>query len=392
MFANTKKTIIKILCLYLGTSAIFLCIGFYFLIAKESENIIFSQMANLMDTYFEIRENIRKNKFNINEALIETLKNINTPFAIYDKNNNLLFSNLSKNPNEKEMKNGFYRFNNKIIVNPELFPKHRKNKKIPYNIFLEDNNADSKILFMKLKFISYFLLVLIFMGLISYILVRLFLKPLNEYIKALDVFIKDSTHEINTPLSVILMSIETLKKDNLDTESKKKIQRIKLASLQLSHIYSDLVAYNFPHSIQNITSKLNLDIILKERLDFFTPFFIQKQLQITSDIEKVEFEGNKERLVLCFDNLLNNAIKYNIKGGKIHIILKKDKFIIEDSGCGIEMKNINKIFKRYYRFNSSSGGFGIGLSLVKQICDEYNINISLKSSKNGTIFTLNWQA
>ena len=111
------------------------------------------------------------------------------------------------------------------------------------------------------------------MGVVATILVKIFLKPMNEYIKNLDMFIKDTTHEINTPISIILMSIETLKKDNLELEEQKKLERIKLASMQLSKIYSDLVAHNFPHSIESNNTKLQLDILLKERINFFTPFF-----------------------------------------------------------------------------------------------------------------------
>ncbi|RAX54227.1 hypothetical protein CCY99_04240 [Helicobacter sp. 16-1353] len=394
MFDNSKTTIIKILLLYLGTSAIFLCIGFYNSITKETENIIFAQMADLRDISFEIHNYLRKNNNDVDSAIPEILQHINTPFAIYDKNYDVIFSNLSQIPDMEGLRRGFYNANGKIIANPSIIPHRdkkgmkRKPPPFPYKIFLEDSSLDSKILFTKLKFSGYFILIFALMGIVATILVRMFLKPINEYIQTLDTFIKDTTHEINTPLSVILMSIETLKKDNI--EEQKKLERIKLASLQLSQIYNDLVAYNFPHSIQSPVIKLSLDSILKERLDFFTPFFIQKKLNIYTNIKNAYFDGSREKFVLLFDNLLSNAIKYNSKGGSINISLEQGKFVLQDSGKGINTKDLDKIYERYSRFNKDSGGFGIGLFIVKKICDEYNININVNTSDKGTIFTLIW--
>ncbi len=389
MFASSKRTIAKILCLYLGTSAIFLCIGFYFLNMKQTENIVFIQMSNLRDISFEILDSMRKNGHDIKKALPEILNNVNVPFAIYDKNNDLIFSNLSHTPNIKEHYSNLYRINDKVIVNPDLHPKNKKPmKKMPYTIFVEDNNVDSAIIIMRLQLIVAFICIFVIMGIVAYILVRLFLKPINEYIKTLDMFIKDTTHEINTPLSVILMSIETLKKEH--SEEQKKLDRIKLASLQLNQIYNTLVAHNFPHSVQNRNERFALDVILKERLEFFSPFFIQKKLSIKSDINETFVHSSKNKWIIVFDNLISNAIKYNHKGGSIEIYLNNGEFVIKDSGCGISSDNIDKIYERYSRFSEDSGGFGIGLSLVKKICDEYHIHISVHSTPQGSEFKLIW--
>ena len=150
------------------------------------------------------------------------------------------------------------------------------------------------------------------------------------------------------------------------------------------------MAHNFPHSLESKNTQLQLDVILKERINFFTPFFIQKNLLITTNIKPVIFNGNKEKITLLFDNLLSNAIKYNSKDGMIEILLEENKFMIKDSGKGINIKDLNKIYERYTRYSTDSGGFGIGLFLVKKICDEYHIDIDIKTDSNGTIFNLIW--
>ena len=403
LFKNTRTTIIKILALYLGTSAVFLCIGFYFLNVKMTQNIVYKQMAELRDTSYYILEVLRRSY--IWEIALEEIKaRTPIPFAIYDRRDNKLFSNLSRDPNPRELQMGFYRFGDKIIANPLAIPQHemeRREKRIGefegrgggykrshYKIFLERDNADDEILAMRLKLGFAFLAVFVAMGIVATILVRLFLKPLNEYIAALDAFIKDSTHEINTPLSVILMSIETLKADNLAPNERKKIERIKFASLQLNSIYNSLVAYNFPRHTQ--IERLNLEAILRERLEFFTPFFNQKKLEIRLSLRESYINAERNALNSLFDNLISNAIKYNKKGGFIALTLKNGTFSIENSGDLIARENADKIFDRYTRIGTDTGGFGIGLSLVKKICDEYGIAISIESGESSNKFVLKW--
>lgn len=391
MFKNTKKTIAKILTLYLGTSAIFLCIGFYFFNHKMTSNILYSQMAELRDISFDILEILRRSY--IWEIAIEEIKSKTPiPFAIYDKRDRLLFSNLTKNPTPKELKDGFYRFEDKIIANPLIIPQRdfeRHHRKSYYKIFLESDNVSKKIFFMRLKLGATLFAVFIVIGIIATILVRLFLKPLNEYINALDLFIKDSTHEINTPLSVILMSIETLNQSNLSQSDIKKIQRIKFASLQLNTIYNSLVAFNFPRHFKK--EHLDLKAILENRLEFFAPFFTQKNIELRLDLSQAHLFGDKNTIITIFDNLISNAVKYNKKGGFIAITLTQNHFSIENSGVIIKNDNKESIFERYTRFGDDTGGFGIGLSLVKKICDEYHINIMLDCENESNKFTLCWE-
>ncbi|MDE6885598.1 MAG: HAMP domain-containing histidine kinase [Helicobacteraceae bacterium] len=391
MFSNYKKIIIKILILYLGTSIAFLSILFYSLERKESRNIFLTQIEGIRDTTFAIIDIIRKNNHNIPASIEEIKANIDTNFAIYD-NRNLLFSNLARNPTSDEMKKGIYHINDKVVINHYNFlkPMHSKMKirKEVYQIFIEDSSIENEIWLNRIKLGIYFILICIAMGMVAYSLVRLFLKPLNEHLEMLDAFIKDSTHEINTPLSVILMSVETLKLQKQDNI--KKLQRIKLASLQLSQIYKDLLAYNFPSTLENEIENFNLEIILKERLEFFAPFFAQKQLKVESNIKSSHLNASKEKIIRLFDNLINNAIKYNKKGGFIKLTLKPNYFSIKDSGCGIKDRDKERIFERYTRCNVNAGGFGIGLSMVKRICEEYTITIELNSNKDGSEFILRW--
>ena len=102
--------------------------------------------------------------------------------------------------------------------------------------------------------------------------------------------------------------------------------------------------------------------------------------------------ASAEKMSCVIDNLLNNAIKYNKKGGHINIVLQKGLLSIADSGCGMPQTQMDRIFERYVRCNDFQGGFGIGLTLIKRICAEYNMKIEVQSVLGeGSKFTLLWR-
>ena len=101
--------------------------------------------------------------------------------------------------------------------------------------------------------------------------------------------------------------------------------------------------------------------------------------------------ADKFKISKLLDNLLSNAIKYNKIGGEIIVSVERRGFSVEDSGIGIAENDILKIQDRYTRFNKSSGGFGIGLSIVSTIAKEYNLKIDIASQeKVGTKVSVSW--
>ena len=131
--------------------------------------------------------------------------------------------------------------------------------------------------------------------------------------------------------------------------------------------------------------------ILKQRIEYFTPLITQKAIALQTEINPSFINANADNMKLLVDNLLSNAVKYTPRGGEIVIVLKKHFLSIKDSGCGIKEQNQKKIFERYTRFESHLGGFGIGLSLVKSVCELYGITITCQSGCNkGSEFILKW--
>lgn len=402
--SENAKSIIKILSLYLGTTGIFLCVFFWFSYAKEVRHLMANQVSELREISLEVYEILHNNKDDVKAGLAQIQSEISTPLRIYNKKGALLYDTLHIELTQSEIEEGFAMRGEYVIIEPsmhEKIPKAHKSKKnlvskyrdnARYKIFIQDTSLESQMFFLRIKMIAYFLLSLFVVGVVAYFLVKLSLKPMQQRINALNAFIKDSTHEINTPLSIILMSIETLPLDNLTPAQSQKIERIKLASKSLSHIYKILVAYNFPHSVNHKCENLALHTLLQERLEYFSPFFEQKALCVQSTLMPSYIFASAEKMSCVLDNLLSNAIKYNKKGGEIDIRLKEGVLSISDSGCGMADSDKDRIFERYVRCNDYQGGFGIGLTLIKRICDEYGIDIEVQSEQGkGSCFTLIWK-
>ncbi|EHU6392902.1 HAMP domain-containing histidine kinase [Campylobacter upsaliensis] len=395
-----KKVIWQILLIYLTTTGVFLTIFFSIWYEKLYEDLILIKGENLREIRRTIVVNIANNRFvPLEENAANIAKSARVQFAIFDKER-AFFNNLDLNYTQAKirLKGRGVSEGRVFFMAPMSLSEYYLGQTKGYvendeglKILIQGEDVSRDLLLIKLKVLSFALFAFGILGLIAYILVKISLKPMEEKIETLNRFIKDSTHEINTPLSVILMSIEQLERQNLEQSA--KFLRIKLAAKTLHQIYSDLVFYNFSHTLSNEKESFDLGVLIKERVEYFRLFFEQKKLCLKLDLNTHSlFFANKNQISKLIDNLLSNAIKYNKKGGEIAIVLKENSLVIKDSGCGISKENLMHIFERYARFNEDQGGFGIGLSLVKKICEENDILISCESKEGeGSAFRLEWE-
>ncbi len=227
---------------------------------------------------------------------------------------------------------------------------------------------------------------------IGFFLSKLFIRPMKEAVVLLDNFIKDTTHELNTPVSTILSNIEMLDTNAINESEVKKIRRISIAARTISTIYDDLTYLVLNHKLAYMNEDIDLSSLLKERLEYFRDRYEQKKLTLHMTIDDIVIlHIDKTKAIRLIDNLLSNAIKYNRMGGSITILLKPDRFSIQDTGIGIDKEKIDRIFERYMRADNTVGGFGIGLNIVAMIAKEYEYKIEVESTpRKGTSITVFW--
>jgi len=211
-------------------------------------------------------------------------------------------------------------------------------------------------------------------------LIRLFERPLVKMNENLDRFIKDSIHEINTPLTIISTNVELF---CMKHGENRHLARIKAAAKSLSNLYNDmeyLIKQGRGYFAKEMT---DLGESARQRVEYFTEIADMKGIVFDCDIsEKCMVFVNKTKLYRLIDNNLSNAIKYSHENSKIEVSLKKiseDAALLCFKDYGIGIENPDKIFDRYYREELSKGGFGLGLNIVKNICEDEGIKVEVSS-------------
>lgn len=210
------------------------------------------------------------------------------------------------------------------------------------------------------------------------VLERMTMRLSSDY-KELREYTDHTTHELQTPLAVIKSKLELLmQSSNLGEEEMQLIQSINTSANHLSRLNTTLALITRIEN-QQFTgqNEVNLAQLVDQQLEMFQELIGIRGLTVEksySDREQILImdQGLADILIT---NLLNNAIVHNTEEGKILITIREGSLVISNAGPPLSF-NQEKLFKRFARDKSKTGNFGLGLSIVKKICDYYGYSIS----------------
>ncbi len=216
-------------------------------------------------------------------------------------------------------------------------------------------------------------------------------------------FVANVSHELKTPLTSIMGSIETLKEGAAEDPNNRSrfLNVIDEHSKNLHHLIEDLLLLSKMESgRENLKREpLNVEKILKKVIGVLDLALTDKKIKVRIDLSEEPFLilGDAKSMEQVFSNLIDNAVKYNGPGGKITVRgfyeTATAKIEIEDTGIGIPDSDLPRIFERFYRVDKSrsreSGGTGLGLAIVKHIIERHSGQIQVKSHpQKGSTFTI----
>ena len=287
------------------------------------------------------------------------------------------------------------------LVDPDITVKPGYTKAKGYNILISDaprehlnvayvvvqsDTLQKQLLELRESVLLVLGLVLTAVMLIAWMLSKLFLRPVQQRVTQIERFINDITHELNTPITSLSMSTSQALKMGECTP--KMLNNISISTKQLFDIYRSLTYLNFSDKTE-IAEPLDVKNVLEESIAYYRPLAEIKRIAFEVAIEETPCVVSKPQLSLLFGNLISNAIKYSSPRSTITIMLKERVLTVIDEGIGIETDKQKEIFEKFKRGTEYSGGFGVGLSIVKHICDEHHIEIDLDSLPGkGTTFKL----
>ena len=205
-------------------------------------------------------------------------------------------------------------------------------------------------------------------------------------------FVADVSHELKTPITSILGYAETITENELDEETNKKfLSRISKEAERMANLVSDLLTLSRYDTAKIKADKTEFDLgeLVKDTFEGLG-FELEKKSQegecfVTANVPHVYADRSGiQRVVL---NILTNAIKYTPEGGskKVYVgFVYNDAYIkIIDTGIGIPESDLARIFERFYRVDKARtrdmGGTGLGLAIAKEILDQNNSRIDIKS-------------
>ena len=221
---------------------------------------------------------------------------------------------------------------------------------------------------------------------VAWTLSKLFMRPLHQRFVQTERFVNDITHELNTPVTALSMAAEQLLSSGRCDE--KMLRNISTSTRQLYDIYRSLTYLNFAKK-EPTPVPIDLAKVLEKSAAYYRPLLESKALRLALHTEPLVFAIPESEAQLLFGNLIGNAVKYSPKASTVTLRLKDGCFSIRDEGIGIAPEHQKLIFEPYKRGTEYGGGFGVGLSIVKRICDEHGIALSLDSAEGkGTQFRL----
>ncbi|KAA6226113.1 HAMP domain-containing histidine kinase [Campylobacter sp. LR185c] len=200
-------------------------------------------------------------------------------------------------------------------------------------------------------------------------------------------FSANVTHELKTPLSVIMASSEMLLNNLIKKEDEKNfIQNIFTESKRLLTLIDNILLLSFfdENKIELKKTPVNLRQIVENVSTNIHSLALEKNIKLVLNLEEVdEIYGLSSLIEDMIYNLVENAIKYSFENNIVKITLKQSKNLIylsvKDKGIGIALKEQENIFKRFYRGNNQNEGSGLGLCIVNHIAKLHKVRISLQS-------------
>lgn len=211
-------------------------------------------------------------------------------------------------------------------------------------------------------------------------------------------FTSDASHELRTPMSVIVAQCEyILERERTAEEYEDALSVIQRQARRMSGLINDMLDFT---RLQMKTDRYPFESFdLSESVSSLCAdmaLIRENNIELSSDIEKgIIYIGNNELLIRALTNLISNAYRYGKEKGHILVSLKRTEetiiISVEDDGMGIDDDEQEKVFRRFYQGDNSRGGAGsgLGLSMAEEITRFHKGNISLKSKKNqGSTFMI----
>ncbi|AUD79761.1 sensor histidine kinase [Kangiella profundi] len=226
-----------------------------------------------------------------------------------------------------------------------------------------ENNADAEVMTLLQAFDQY-------------------AERVNEYVTREKNFTRYASHELRTPLAVLKGSISLLEKQQLNDSQQKIVSRMKPMVKEMEDLLEALFLLSRDQEPDIGEEPVNVNGIVKQQLSAIERLFPDKNIEthLHSNVQ-LQMRISERLLVICLNNIIFNAFNYT-EQGSIQVFVGRSFIRVSDTGIGMDEKSLQRIFEPFYRANREQEqvkGFGLGMAIVKRICDQMDWRISIDS-------------
>ena len=386
MNKNERKALVSFLSIYIGSALLLIGILLYIYYQDEVESLENTCNMTLGNASMQIKTDILNSYMHHKKFVPKKLEKDALRYALFDINKDLIYSYID-GADFVDLEKKFYERDIYHFYIEKLDEDMIPIKYIVIETCQGIEHRDS----LKVYVVIALILSAVFVGFIGYFLAKILLKPVREKVEHMDNFIKDSAHELNTPVSVLMTSVSMLKKGK---KPDKMMKYIMSSSKQISQIYNDIHFSAFDTMHDSVEETFNLDELICDSVEYFNDISVTKNIVLECDVEPSKILMDRTKTQKVVNNIISNAIKYSNPNSIIKVSLVDSVFAVQDFGIGISEADQKDIFKRYKRAKGGSnieGGFGIGLDIVKRICFDYKLKLGLISKLNeGSTFSIDF--
>lgn len=268
-------------------------------------------------------------------------------------------------------------------------------------VLLDRTNEVSTMTRLLVILAGIFALSLVVLFLLSVLLSKWAVTPIEDAWNRQRVFFSNASHELKTPLAVISANLDviTSNPDETVAEQGKWFGYIRSEADKMSRLINEMlyIAREERTDSKTVMAELDLSEAAEGACLAMEAVAFEKGKALITDIEpNVTVKGDKESLTRTINILIDNAVSHSSEHSEITVRLKKSrgkaKLTVENQGKPIPKEDLRRIFDRYYRTDASrsrdTGGFGLGLAIAKTVAEKHGGSITAESDENRTVFTL----
>lgn len=365
----TRRSFYSFLALYLISSFVFLTLAAYWFFSSQvamEKSSNFYKMNHIAETISSkvINAHMSGKKFELGLFKDEKV-------ALLDGNKKVLLGSIFQ---KVDYTQEFYMKDDIFTLITQRTAGHLG----VHYIVIQSGECTQNIMVLKNKILYTVIFTAIFIIVIAIFLSYIFLKPIKDKMLEIENFVRDTTHELNTPITALMMSTSRIK--NKKSYDEKIVNNISISTKQLYDMYASLSYLSFNHDSED-AKELDFKEVANESINYFQELLQKKNIRVIKELNSSPIYIAPTKAKMLINNLLSNAIKYSKPDTTITIKTDETGFYIKDEGIGIEKAQLRNILKRFVRANSYAGGFGVGLNIVDSIVKEQGFILNIESQE-----------